>query len=223
MQTLKAQKHLLSWGTLLFLVTMLSSCGQPLFPYQPEVNLDKSTYTINKTITVKEFKDNRIKKEKRRNEFSLIHPPHFKKKLSTEITNAVRNDFSNNLVFRKVDQQLDSADYFVVGEITDFNSSVKPTTSATISVYSIVGIIITPFIGINVNKMEAKIDLTMKIYSKDGQLIGTYSGNSYAIDRASIYNRKKVYNFPKRTNESFSNVVGQIRAQIIKDASKFNN
>lgn len=216
-------KTFLSGVSTLTLVALLSSCGRPQYPYQPEINLEKSPLTINKTIIIKEFKDNRIKKDKPGIELSLLHPPNFTKDLPTELKNAVINDFSSNLVFKRVVQQLDSADYVLVGEINNFNSSIMLTTISKISATFIVGLFIVPFIGCHLQKAEANIDLTMKIYSKNGLLIGTYAGSSFSKDGISIYTyKKKALGFPKKTNENFSNVVLQIREQITKDASKFD-
>lgn len=222
LQKIKSLRHPFSLGLMLSLVTLFSSCGKPLYTYQPELNLEKSSLTIHKTVHIKAFKDNRIKERKRQNIYSLTDAPSFNKDLSTEVTNALKNDFSNNLVFKSVTKQLDSADYVLVGEITNFNSTIRPTTGAYISMYSIVGIFFMPFTGINFNKMEANIGLTMKMYSKDGLLVGTYTGNSSILEKASIYESKKMHNFHKQTNANFSNAVLQIREQILKDASKFD-
>ncbi|WP_316821663.1 hypothetical protein [Pedobacter gandavensis] len=177
---------------------------------------------INKKVYIQEFKDLRIKKRKRENVYSLTDAPSFSKELSSEVTNAIRADFSNNLVFKSITKQLDSADYVLVGEITNFNSTIRPTTALYVSMYSIVGIFLTPFSGISIKKMEANIELNMKLYSKDGILVGTYTGHSSSIDRASLYQHQKLVNFHKQTNTDFTHAVLQIREQILQDVSKLD-
>ncbi|WP_222535905.1 hypothetical protein [Pedobacter polysacchareus] len=201
----KTRKSILLHGTFLLFIGLLSSCGRPLNyyrTYNPEVKLEKSLSTINKTITINNFTDNRSIKDKL-DPNGYVNPPRYIKDLPVEITNAIINDFSKNLVFKKIGMQMDTSDYIMEGEIKNFRKNFKSSFFKS--------------------KEQIYIDLECKIYTRDGKLVSTYSGKSIIENKVpSLFGINKfLMNQHVRINDAFSNSVLQIRDQILKDSSKF--
>ncbi len=101
------------------------------------------------------------------------------------------------------------------GEIVKYKGQSRYTNYAIISMCTIVGIS-TWLFGLPVHKGVTNIELKIFIYDSNSNLIGAYFANYKDKDRTSIYknNTLAVLN---QTNRSFSNVISQIREQILAD------
>lgn len=213
-------------GLTIVIAAMLPSCKLPeALVYQPRVTLEKSSFVIDKKVLVKDFIDSRPASDTSTTQIdfrSVVHRPNFQGNLSYEIESAIISDFSKNQVFRKIGKDVVSPDYVLTGEVKKFKGQARPTTYGAISFYSVLGIY-TWFFGMPVVKQETESVIDIKIYTANGELIGTYEGKSSQIRRKSTYGLKKFSKgLPARTNETFSNSVNQIRNQILSDLVKYN-
>lgn len=199
-------------------VLVMQSCAT--ISYNPKISLDVSPKTIEGSLMVEKIVDN-TPIEDRKNPFSgfsVTNEQSLINDLSIEVSNEIVSDFSNNAVFSKVSRSIKNPDYILEGEMTKFMGRTKLTTYGLISFITIIGVI-TWYFGLPVQKMEVEMDITLRLLDGNRNLIGTYSGTASGFDRVSMYNNIALKT-PNQTNKEFSNVIANIREQIIKDLTK---
>lgn len=193
--------------------------------YKPNVDLQMAPFLINKKVFVKDFIDARPPKDTNSLKLDLLsitNRPHFYGKIPNAIEDAIIKDFSNNKVFSKIGKDTADVDYVLIGEVIKFKGIHRLTTYGLISAVSIVGIY-TWFLGMPIAKNVTISDLKISLYTKKGELLGTYIGKSSNIQRKSRYGVNKFFKtLPVKANETFTSSVMQIREQILKDIAKYN-
>ncbi len=212
---MKDLKNTLIIATCIFL---LSSCNT--ISYTPQVSLDISPITINKTLQVEKFIDKSPDEDKKTpflglsvtNEKAIIN------ELSLGVTNAIITDFSINSLFEKTSRRVSNPDYFLEGEIIEFAGKSSLTTYGMISFCSIVGVY-TWFLGMPVQKVETSVKLRVKLYDSDKKIIKIYEANSSNYQRTSVYKNNSMAT-PSLTNRDFSKVIEEIRLKIIDDINE---
>jgi hypothetical protein len=204
-----------------FWVLMISSCST--ISYTPRVSLDISPKTIHKSVTVEKFVDNTPAEEKKNPfaGFSVTNEEALANDLSTEVTNAIISDFHTNAVFEDISRRADHPDFIMKGEINKFKGTTRLTNYGIISMCTIVGIY-TWWFGMPIRKNETDVELVISLYNSNNELIGKYSGTYQEKVRASIYKNKSL-GVLTQTNKSFSQVVSDIRQQILKDINKYEH
>ena len=197
---------------------IISSCAT--ISYTPKVSLDLSPLTIKKTIKAENLIDKTKPEHKKKpiSGFSVTDSESLAGDLSTEVTNAIIEDFNNNGVFSKISKREDNPDFILKGEITNFEGKYRPTTIywVTIPVSTLW------FFGIPIAKDEIDIDLKVTIYKRSGEFVGEYYGEASDTQLYTLY-KNGAFGLPAKTNRIFSDAIKQIREKIIQDAGKFNN
>lgn len=202
-----------------FLLTLiLSSCST--ISYIPKVSLDVSPQTINKSVSVEKFVDNTSDKEKKNPfvGFSVTNTEALASDLSIEITNAVISDFHNNAVFKNISRRVENPDFIMRGEINKFKGKSQPTNYGLVSMFTFIGVY-TWYFGIPIRKNETDIEIVVSLYNRNNELVGKYTGTYQDKVLGTLYKNKSLA-LPSQTNKSFSNVVSNIREQMMKDIGK---
>lgn len=214
---------------LLFIISIMSSCAAKTFIYQPAVNLTLVEKTINKKVRVEEFKmlipdrDSSgviIITRKNKHASSLIpFKTNFTKVLSTEVTDAIIKDFERNKLFGEIGRNVENPDLILKGEINEFQGKMEFNRFAKISAATIIGIF-TWFLGMDVGKIQMDMNITMYVYSKNEDLLGTYNGYLNKIEEQSVYspnNDKNGKDLSAKTNLAFSQAILDIRKQLLNN------
>lgn len=136
--------------------------------------------------------------------------------LGTEVTNAVIADFLANGVFAEVGRYVERPDAVMTGQIKRFYGRAGLNAAGWITLP------INPIwlLGVPMQSSEGEVDLEVSIRRPDGTLLGTYSGRSQFSDWYTMYNQP-IYGVGTALNKSFTQVMQQIRDQIIADKGKF--
>ena len=203
---------------ILILTLCITSCAT-IISYSPKVSLDTSSQTIKKTVKVLNFVDNVPIDDKKKpfGGYSVTDSESLAGNLSTEVTNAIVQDFNTNDVFTKISKNDDNPDFIIKGEIINFKGKYHPTIGAWITLP------IDPiwFFGFPIMKDDINIQIKLSIYKKSGELVGEYYGKSFSTKLYNAYTNK-ILGLPSRTNKQFSEAINQIRDKIILDKDKFN-
>ena len=229
-------KNLLFAALLIF----ISSCST--ISYAPKVSLDVCSKTINKTVQIDKFIDSSPIAD-RKNPFggvSATNPEALSNELDVEVTNAIVSDFATNGLFKQVSRRIDNPDYIIKGEIIKFSGKSELNEFAKFSFgLAMVSLFLVPivqnaallwgtaplyscYLGLPVSRNTADIEIILKLYDQHKTLIGTYSAKANDNMSTSLY-KNKMLAIPTLTNKTFSNVVMQIREQILNDISKIEN
>lgn len=213
-------RHFITLG-FLFLGLIISSCST--VSYTPRISLDMSPKTINKSVAVEKFVDNTLEKDKENPFFgySVTNKKALTSDLSIEITNAVILDFHTNAVFKNISRRIDNSDFIMKGEINKFKGTSRMTTYGLISLCTVVGVY-TWFFGIPIQKNETEVEVVISVFNRNNELIGKYSGKYEDKILGTLY-KSEQSRLLNQTNKSFSNVVSDIRQQILNDISKYEN
>lgn len=205
----------------LFFGLIISSCST--VSYTPRISLDMSPKTIKKSVTVEKFVDNTSEKDKENpfTGYSVTNGEALTSDLSIEITNAIISDFHTNAVFKDISRRIDNPDFTMKGEINKFKGTSKMTTYGIVSLCSLVGVY-TWFFGMPIHKNETDVEIVISVYNSNNELIGKYSGTYSDKILGTLYKNKSL-GLLNQTNKSFSNVVSDIRQQILNDISKYEN
>ena len=214
----------------------MTSCST--ISYVPNVSLDVSPKTINRSVQVERFIDSSPIADRRNpfGGFSVTNAGSLSNSLDIEVTNAVVADFATNAVFKQVSRKIDNPDFILKGEIIEFSgkSELNNFTKITMGIAAasmvlasvtddprfILGItpIYTWYLGIPISKHSANIEIVMRLYDKNNTLIGTYTGKAYDKNASSLY-KNRALAVPRLTNKTFSSAIMQIRDQILNDIS----
>lgn len=222
----KSIEHLKLFLIIINFTIVFTSC-KPIeaLDYKPNVDLQMAPFLINKKVFVKDFIDARPPKDTNSLKLdmrSITNRPNFYGKISNAIEAAIINDFSKNKVFSKIGKDTTDADYILIGEVINFKGKNQLTTYGTVSFVTIVGVY-TWLFGMPIIKQETVSDLKISLYTKKGEMLGTYLGKSTKIQRKSRYGANKfIKTLPVKANETFTSSVMQIREQILKDIAKYN-
>jgi hypothetical protein len=203
---------------ILILTFCLTSCAT--ISYTPKVSLDTSINTIKKTVKVENFIDNVpiVQRKKPFGGYSVTDSESLAGSLSTEVTNAIVEDFNTNGLFSKVSKREENPDFVIKGEIVNFKGKYHPSNAFWFTL----PIDIIWLFGIPVMKDDIDIHIKLSIYKNSGKLVGEYYGKSSNSKLYNMYNQG-LLGLPTKTNKVFSEAVRQIREKIIEDISKFND
>lgn len=232
---MKTVQHLL---VAIALGVALTSCTT--ISYIPKVSLDVSPKTINSTVQVDKFTD--LSPEADRNNpfmgLSVTNPEAMSSNLDVEVANAVASDFATSGLFKYASRRVDNADFVIKGEIKRFYGKSQPNTFGYISTaVGMVSLVVAPaanqplillgtapifawYFGVPIQKNTAEVEITLKVYDKGNNLVGTYTGRAVEKTSMSLYKNATMAT-PTLTNTVFSRVMQQIREQIIADSNKF--
>lgn len=196
---------------------LVSSCAT--ISYTPKVSLDVSPTTIRKTVKVENLVDKISQEQKAKpvSGYSVTDSESLAGDLSSEVTNAIIEDFNSNAVFSKISKKEDQPDLILKGEIVSFEGKFRPTTAMWITI----PIDLIWFLGVPVFKDIVNVEIKLSIYNKSGMLIGEYSGKSSDTKLYTIY-KNAALGLPAKTNKYFSEAIKQIREKILLDINKFN-
>ena len=202
---------------ILFLYLFITGCTS--ISYSPSVALEVSPYTINGIAQMNELKDisNPESKQKVFAGISVTEPNTLSGKLSTEVTNAIINDFSMNGVFDRISKKTANPDYIIDGEIQTFYGKTKVNTLGWLTL----PISTIWYFGLPIYNMDGSVVIKLIIKDKFGTVIGTYTGSSSFTEKRSIY-RQPGLEIPTKVNKAFSNTVEQIRAEIMYNRNDYN-
>jgi hypothetical protein len=216
------------------IVIFITSCST--ISYVPNISLDISPKTINKSVQIEKFVDLSPLSDTKNpiGGFSVTNPEALSNMLDVEVTNAVVADLSTSGLFKQVSRKIDNPDYILKGEIikyagkSELNDFTKITLgiavasmimlSATNNNNYILGVLpaYSYYFGVPFTKHTAKIEIIMKLYDKNNILIGTYTGKASDRNSSNLYHNKSLA-VSRLTNKTFSSVIMQIREQILKD------
>jgi hypothetical protein len=236
------QRRIFSGFLYLSAVLLFSSCST--ISFTPKVSLDVSPETINKTVQIDKFKDTSPEKDKR-NPFmglSITSKDALSNNLDLEVTNAVTSDFALNGLFKQVSRRVENPDYFIRGEIKHFSGQSKSNnyakfslfaavageltffiypTKATLDLFLISTIpLLTSYLGLPQRLNTSTVELTLTVYDKNNQFIKSYTGRAYEQVSTSMYNNN-TFGVISMTNKLFSQVVLDIREQILRDKEMY--
>lgn len=225
------------FATLLIFTTSCSTIS-----YAPKVSLDVSPKSINKAVQIDKFIDSSPVAD-RKNPFggvSVTNKDALSNELDIEVTNAIVSDFATNAVFKQVSRKIDNPDYIIKGEIIKFSGKSEPNEFAKFSFgLAMASLFIAPiahnsslylgtvplyscYLGLPVSRNTADIEIILKLYDRNNNLIGTYSGKANDKMSTSMY-KNKMLAVPTLTNKTFSSAVMQIREQILEDLGSIEN
>lgn len=209
-----------TFSVICIVLIMLLFVGCATITYSPKISLDISPKTIKKTVKVKNLVDKTTSEEKKKpvSGYSVTDSKSLAGDLSIEITNAIIADFNTNGVFSKISKTVDNPDFILKGEIIKFKGKYFPNTLFWITL----PIDIIWFFGVPIYKDEIDIEIKLSIYKNSGELIGEYYGKSSSTKSYTIY-KNGALGLPAKTNRLFSDVIKQIRKEIIQDSEKLNN
>lgn len=129
---------------------------------------------------------------------------------------AIVDDFIRTGLFTRTSRnEGGEADYIINGSIKRFMGKSKLTQYGYVSAATIIGIL-TWYLPVDVLKIDCVIEIEMEVHDKSGVLIGTYTGMC-AQDQTSTMYKDISFNTPALTNRCLSDVVSQIRKQIVAD------
>lgn len=216
----------------------LSSCAT--ISYTPRINLDSSTRTIHKSATIEKFVD--VSPVADRNNpftgFSVTNKDAMLYSLDTAITNVVSEDFITNKIFSEARKNIENSDYIIKGKIIKFRGVSALSTQGIIgvSLYFATAVVeiatsqplvflsyipvTTWYFATPARISKVEIELEVSIYDWNENNLGTYTGKSVYKAKASIF-KNNAREVPLQTNKVFSDVILQIREQIINDISKY--
>jgi len=224
----------------LIYISVLFSCT-PL-RYTPRVTLSPCEETINRKIEVKKFIDLSPLKDKKAkiDKYTITSDLSLSDSLDNLITNAIVSDFSENNLFAQVGRDVYEPDFILKGEVRKFSGlQTDSGFSATIGILSIgtviaggiidapvavlaaLGIVFVPYLGFTLGKHTSDVEIVVRVYDKNNNLIGEYEGKSSNSQKYSAYKNFKVTDLHRLLNEDFSKAIEQIRNQIIKDKDLF--
>lgn len=224
----------------LIYISVLFSCTP--IRYTPRVTLKPCNETINKKIKVKEFVDLSPLKDKksRIDKYTVTSDLSLSDSLDNLVTNAIVSDFSENNLFAQVGRDVYEPDFIMKGEIRKFSGlQTDKGFSATIGILSIgtvitggiievpalmlagLGVVFVPYLGFPLGKHSSNVEIVVRVYDKNNNLIGEYEGKSSNSQKYSAYKNFKVTDLHRLLNEDFSKAIEQIRNKIIKDRDLF--
>ena len=199
----------------LIIVALLLFTGCASISYQPTLSLEISTKTIDAVAQVNTFVDKSpfTDKEKLFGGLSITDPNTLVGQLSTEVTNAVVNDFSINGVFKRIAKRIDEPDLIISGEIYRFYGKSKINTLGWVTL----PINLVWYLGLPIYSFDGEVVIVVKIHNVSGDLLGEYTGKAMFSEKKSIYSNQMLA-LPTKVNRIFSQAILQIRDQIIADA-----
>jgi len=201
----------------LIIISLLLFTGCASISYQPSLSLEMSTKTIDAVVQINTFVDISpfTDKEKVVAGISVTESNTLVGKLSTEVTNAVVNDFSINGVFKKIGKRIDSPDLILSGEIYRFYGKSKINTLGWVTL----PINLLWYFGLPIYSFDGEVLILVKIHNVSGDLLGEYTGKAMFNEKKSIYSNQMLA-LPTKVNRIFGQAILQIRDQIIADADK---
>lgn len=228
--------------TLLVIIILLSACST--ISYAPKLTLDLSPVTIDKSLRVDKLVDTSPSSDHKTPFLGLAVTTEeaMSGKLDLEVTNAIANDFATNGLFAKAGRKMDDADYVLSGEIRRYMGMSKTNnyakislltaltgeliflsspgnTTATIFLASAAPLLISYF-GLPVRYNAVAVELAITISNKNGQVVGAYKAAYIERKEMNMYQNRSLA-IVTMTNKAFSNVVADIRNQIIADQQKY--
>jgi len=209
--------------------------------YTPQVNLDISPRTINKSVQIDRFKDASPAEDKKirfMKGLSITHKKLLDDELDLQVTNAVVSDFSTGGLFKEAGREVENPDFIIKGEIKKFYGKSRTNAFAKISI--IIGVAGFAFLatnwklfflaempslslhfGVPMSRNTSEIVIEMRLYDNHNRLINTYTGRATASRPATIYH-STMLDVSNITNRTFSKAIMQIREQILADADKLD-
>jgi hypothetical protein len=196
--------------------------------YQPKIQLEKSNYLFNRKISIR-TKINKPAKDIRFGDISA--QPFLAGTLEDQIKNEIEKDFISNQFFTQIVQ--DNPELILNFEFNKFNSIASSTKFANATGIVFLGslpffgaksfiVFLSWYLGIPIDKHSIDLDVICTITNKNNEKLGIYKINQKQFSRNSIYksslNKLKL---PFETNQILSNVVLNIRNQIIADSLKY--
>ncbi len=206
--------RMLAWG---LISLFLTAC----VPYKPTLALEKSPHTIPVSVSVQLLRDATPPDDKEDlAEGTVSQTGSMEGELSALVTKAIVADFSATGVFRSIRAGRKGGahpDLILTGTIHRFYGQ------ATIPSWLLI-----PGVGWAVNAFaspaqgwQGEVDLELTLARPNGQVVGTYRGHvAYHQDLAehdSRYWSMPLYPAHVRLNRAFTEAVGQIRDQILRD------
>ena len=229
---------------LIFSSLAISSCAPMSYvpqiqKYTPQISLDISPRTINKSAQIALFEDSSPEEDKRTPPMGLSVTDYesLGSELNMEVTHAVVSDFSANRLFKEAGRKVENPDFIIKGEIKKFYGKHQLNAFARVSpmlaIGGAIGSLITPwasfaclpvlvpYFGIPMSANTSEVVIEMRLYDNKDNLINTYTGKSIDFISASMY-KNKASQVVAMTNRAFSNAIMQIRDQILADADKMD-
>lgn len=185
--------------------------------YKPSVSLDQSPTTIKARVSVSKFVDETPSddRDSKIGGVSVAEPGTVEGDLATGITNAVLADFRDNRVFDVIEKNLDNPDYIIKGRIQRFSGKGGINTLGWVTI----PIDIIWLLGLPIQSVDSEVQIEITLVRPDGAEMGRYTGRSQYSESFSLYTNVAL-STPKHTNDTFSDVIKQIRQQLVAEESK---
>jgi hypothetical protein len=184
--------------------------------YKPSLSLGESPSSVHARVQMNQLVDASPpdEKEKKFAGFAATEPGTLAGDLSTEVTNALLTDFSNNQVFETIQKRMTDPDLVMTGTIHRFyaQSGINALGWSTIWMDPIW------LFGLPIQSQYGAVDIELTL-QRGGTTLGTYRGKSDFSESFSMYTNIQLA-IGTRLNKAFDEAVGQIRTQILNDASK---
>ncbi|TAJ24062.1 MAG: hypothetical protein EPO64_10000 [Nitrospirae bacterium] len=207
---------IVTWQAVVFLAGctfLLTSC----MPYKPTLSLERSPHTISASVAVQVLRDASPPDDKEDfAEGTVSQTGSMEGDLSALLTQAIVADFSATAVFRSIRKNEAHPDLILSGTIHRFYGQ------ATIPSWLLI-----PGVGWAANALvspaqswQGEVDLEMTLATSAGRVLGTYRGRAAYQEIAghdSRYWSMPLYPAHVRLNRAFTEAVGQIREQIVRD------
>jgi hypothetical protein len=206
----------------ILIFTFLSGCS-PSAPYRPSVSLGKSPVMIRAKARVEPFADLSPAEGKMWDAITSDTPrvvePWSTMYLTRHITDAVVSDFSANNVFQEVGQNVNDPDIVIKGEVNGFRGKTKRNTLGWLT-FPVEAMAPVSLLGIPVTASVGSVNITLKVYRRDGTLIGAYNGEGKFAESHSVYGGTSSA-MRDRLDRAFTEAIEKIRTQLIADEQKF--
>jgi hypothetical protein len=220
------------WKFLLYCISFtLFACSgvvdKPI--YQPKIQLEKSSFLLNRKILVK-TKINKLSKDIQLND--ILAKPFLSGILEDQINSEIEKDLISNQLFSEIVKE--NPDYILNFEFNKFYSGIHSTKFASATAIVFLGslpflgaksfiVFLSWYLGIPIDKRKIEMELICTITNKNKEVIGVYKEDYKQIQRNSIYrSQMNKLKLPYETNQILSNVLLSIREQIIVDSLKYN-
>ncbi|MBM4123725.1 MAG: hypothetical protein FJ246_02025 [Nitrospira sp.] len=195
------------------LALILAAC----IPYKPTLALEKSVHSIPVSVAVEMFRDASPPDDKEDlAEGTVSQTKSMEGDLSALVTRAIVADFSAAAVFRSIGRHAAHPDLILSGTIRRFYGQ------ATIPSWALIpglGWAVSAFAS-PVQAWQGEVDLEVRLATPDGLVLGVYRGRAAYQEMAghdSRYWSMPLYPAHVRLNRAFTEAVGQIRDQMVKD------
>lgn len=202
--------------TLCILASLLGS-GCTSISYKPALSLGESQSSVQAKIQMNQLKDMSPPGDRETKAFgiSATEPSTLAGDLSTEVTNAILTDFSNNQVFQTIQKRMEKPDLILNGTIHRFYGKAGINALGWVTL----PVDIIWLFGLPIQDQYGAVDIEISIQTPKGSLVGTYRGKSEFSDNFSMYTNVMLAT-GTRLNKAFDDALRQIRSQILADKHK---